>query len=109
MFVPLERMKLDVRRKILASIGLNCTIVDFENYCWTYKFFTDVIHTRQYRASKVIIGAGYSTSANMWYFACMAFELATGDVLFDPHSGDAFSKDEVRTYIPLTLAIVLVQ
>lgn len=26
--------------------------------------------------------------------ACLAFELATGDYLFDPHSGENYSRDE---------------
>ncbi|KAL1451913.1 hypothetical protein WDU94_006246 [Cyamophila willieti] len=26
--------------------------------------------------------------------ACMAFELATGDYLFEPHAGDTYSRDE---------------
>jgi len=103
---PLKKMKLSDRRKILASIDLRCKIVDFGNSCWTYKQFTDVIQTRQFRAPEVIIGAGYSTPADMWSFACIAFELATGEVPFDPHSGDGFSRDEVRTYTLLTLAIV---
>ena len=30
----------------------------------------------------------------MWSLACMAFELATGDYLFEPHSGDYYSRDE---------------
>ncbi|XP_050893053.1 uncharacterized protein LOC127098487 isoform X2 [Lathyrus oleraceus] len=31
---------------------------------------------------------------DLWSFACICFELATGDVLFDPHSGDNFDRDE---------------
>ncbi|XP_071721901.1 uncharacterized protein [Rutidosis leptorrhynchoides] len=30
----------------------------------------------------------------MWSFACICFELPTGDVLFDPHSGDNYDRDE---------------
>ncbi len=30
----------------------------------------------------------------MWSLACMAFELATGDYLFDPHSGEYYTRDE---------------
>lgn len=105
--VPLKRMRLDVRRKILASIDLRCKIVDFGNSCWTYKHFTDNIQTRQYRAPEVIIGAPYSTPADMWSFACMAFELATGDVLFDPQSGDVISKEEDHLALMLELLGVM--
>ncbi|XP_065017990.1 uncharacterized protein LOC135644386 isoform X2 [Musa acuminata AAA Group] len=52
------------------------------------------METRQYRCPEVILGSKYSTSADMWSFACICFELATGDVLFDPHSGDNFDRDE---------------
>uniref|UniRef100_A0A673CYU4 non-specific serine/threonine protein kinase n=1 Tax=Sphaeramia orbicularis TaxID=375764 RepID=A0A673CYU4_9TELE len=52
------------------------------------------IQTRQYRSLEVLIGAGYSTPADIWSTACMAFELATGDYLFEPHSGEDYSRDE---------------
>ncbi|XP_022743388.1 serine/threonine-protein kinase SRPK [Durio zibethinus] len=82
------------RRKLLASVDLKCKLVDFGNACWTYKQFTNDIQTRQYRCPEVILGSKYSTSADLWSFACICFELATGDVLFDPHSGDNFDRDE---------------
>ncbi|XP_027189613.1 protein kinase dsk1 isoform X2 [Cicer arietinum] len=83
-----------VRQKLLASADLKCKLVDFGNACWTYKQFTNDIQTRQYRCPEVILGSKYSTSADLWSFACICFELATGDVLFDPHSGDNFDRDE---------------
>ncbi|KAF3642620.1 SRSF protein kinase 1 [Capsicum annuum] len=82
------------RRKLLESVDLKCKVVDFGSACWTYKQFTDDIQTRQYRCPEVILGSKYSTSADLWSFACICFELATGDVLFDPHSGDNFDRDE---------------
>ncbi len=52
------------------------------------------IQTRQYRSLEVIIGAGYDTSADIWSTACMAFELATGDYLFEPHAGENYDRDD---------------
>lgn len=78
----------------LARMDLRCKIVDLGNACWTYKQFTADIQTRQYRCPEVLLGSKYSTPADMWSFACIIFELATGDVLFDPRSGDDFDRDE---------------
>ncbi|KAL4378447.1 hypothetical protein GQ457_02G023580 [Hibiscus cannabinus] len=89
-----KRGSRSTRRKLLASVDLKCKLVDFGNACWTYKQFTNDIQTRQYRCPEVILGSKYSTSADLWSFACICFELATGDVLFDPHSGDNFDRDE---------------
>ena len=73
---------------------LRVKIADLGNACWEHHHFTDDIQTRQYRALEVIIGAGYGPPADIWSTACMAFELATGDFLFEPHAGASYSKDE---------------
>lgn len=69
-------------------------IADLGNACWVDKHFTEDIQTRQYRSLEVLLGSGYNTSADIWSTACMAFELATGDYLFEPHSGDDYCRDE---------------
>ncbi|GAB2300635.1 hypothetical protein Dimus_034670 [Dionaea muscipula] len=89
-----KRGSRSTRRKLLASVDLRCKLVDFGNACWTHKQFTNDIQTRQYRCPEVILGSKYSTPADLWSFACICFELATGDVLFDPHSGDNYERDE---------------
>lgn len=73
---------------------MDVKIADLGNACWVDNHFTEDIQTRQYRSLEVLIGAGYNTSADIWSTACMAFELATGDYLFEPHSGDGYSRDE---------------
>ncbi|KAK6174863.1 hypothetical protein SNE40_013430 [Patella caerulea] len=69
-------------------------IADLGNACWTHHHFTEDIQTRQYRCLEVLIGAGYGPPADIWSTACMAFELVTGDYLFEPHSGEGYSRDE---------------
>ena len=47
-----------------------------------------------------ISGIGYTASADIWSLACMTFELACGEYLFDPHSGSNYSRDEGALYPP---------
>lgn len=79
----------------LDGIDMRCKVVDFGNACWADKPFSEEIQTRQYRAPEVVLQAGYSFPVDMWSFACTAFELATGDMLFCPKGGQGFSEDEV--------------
>ncbi|KAK6144283.1 hypothetical protein DH2020_021103 [Rehmannia glutinosa] len=83
-----RRGSRSARQKLLAEL-ISETPVGFTNS-------SSDIQTRQYRCPEVILGSKYSTSADMWSLACICFELATGDVLFDPHSGDNYDRDEIR-------------
>ncbi|GMP32194.1 hypothetical protein CsSME_00006065 [Camellia sinensis var. sinensis] len=80
--------------RCLDGIDMRCKVVDFGNACWADKQFAEEIQTRQYRAPEVILCSGYSSSVDMWSFACTAFELATGEMMFTPKSGQGFSDDE---------------
>uniref|UniRef100_A0A672Q3K5 non-specific serine/threonine protein kinase n=1 Tax=Sinocyclocheilus grahami TaxID=75366 RepID=A0A672Q3K5_SINGR len=82
---PLEPQNADKIRIKIADLG---------NACWVHKHFTEDIQTRQYRALEVLIGAEYGPPADIWSTACMAFELVTGDYLFEPHSGEDYTRDE---------------
>ncbi|KAI4791330.1 hypothetical protein KUCAC02_034071, partial [Chaenocephalus aceratus] len=77
----------------LNAHSLRVKIADLGNACW-HKHFTEDIQTRQYRALEVLIGAEYGPPADIWSIACMAFELATGDYMFEPHSGEDYTRDE---------------
>lgn len=82
------------RDPALEECNVFVKIADLGNACWVDRHFTEDIQTRQYRSLEVILGSGYDTSADIWSTACMVFELATGDYLFEPHSGDTYSRDE---------------
>lgn len=75
-------------------IEMNVKIADLGNACWVNHHYSDDIQTRQYRSLEVLLGIGYNTAADMWSTACMIFELATGEYLFDPHSGSNYCRDE---------------
>ncbi|KAJ2021174.1 serine/threonine protein kinase, CMGC [Coemansia sp. RSA 922] len=74
--------------------GLRVKIADLGNATWSDHHFTEDIQTRQYRSPEVIIGSRWDATADMWSCACVLFELLTGDYLFEPHSGNRYSKDE---------------
>ena len=79
----------------LDGVDLRCKIVDFGNACRADRQFMEEIQTRQYRAPEVILQSGYSYPVDMWSFGCIAFELATGDMMFTPKEGQDYSEDEV--------------
>jgi len=76
------------------EMNVDVKIADLGNACWQHKHFTDAIQTRHYRCLEVILGAEYGPSSDIWSAACMAFELATGDYLFEPHEGQDYSRDD---------------
>lgn len=76
------------------EMDIEVKIADLGNACWQHMHFTDAIQTRHYRCLEVILGAEYGPSADIWSAACMAFELATGDYLFEPHEGQGYSRDD---------------
>ncbi|XP_077431614.1 SRSF protein kinase 3 [Vanacampus margaritifer] len=69
-------------------------IADLGSSCWVYKHFCEEIQTRQYRSLEVLLGSDYGPPADIWSVACMAFELLTGDSLFEPKAGATFSLEE---------------
>ncbi|KAM3872183.1 SRSF protein kinase 3 [Diretmus argenteus] len=69
-------------------------IADLGSSCWVYKHFCEEIQTHQYRSLEVLLGSEYGPPADIWSVACMAFELVTGDSLFEPKAGEAFSLEE---------------
>ncbi|KAI8081718.1 kinase-like domain-containing protein [Halteromyces radiatus] len=69
-------------------------IADLGNACWTKDECTHLIQTREYRSPEVILGARWNEKTDLWSFACMIFELLTGEFLFDPRPSSKYSKDD---------------
>ncbi|XP_017072373.1 SRSF protein kinase 1 isoform X5 [Drosophila eugracilis] len=81
-------------QSLINNSNVRVKIADLGNACYEYHHFTEDIQTRQYRSIEVLLGAPYNYTADIWSTACLAFELATGDYLFDPHAGESYSRDE---------------
>jgi serine/threonine-protein kinase SRPK3 len=62
----------------------------------------ETVQTRHYRAPEVILRHGFSYPVDMWSAACLLFELATGNLLFDPSSGDDYKKSEDHLAMMIT-------
>ncbi|NXW16529.1 SRPK kinase, partial [Circaetus pectoralis] len=87
----------------LTSIEVK--IADLGSACWTYKPFSKEIQTQPYRALEVLLGLDYGTPADIWSTGCLAFEMATGECLFDPQPGKYFSRDDGRTPSALFISL----
>ncbi|KAJ3446811.1 protein kinase superfamily protein [Anaeramoeba flamelloides] len=81
-------------QKKLNIKKIKCKIVDLGNACWFDKHFSTGIQTREYRSPEVILGHEYDWTADIWSLGCLVFELLTGELMFTPSKGSAFSKSE---------------
>lgn len=86
--------KEEKEEKNPVNENIKVKIADLGNGCWVDNHFATEIQTRQYRGPEVIIGISYNHTADLWSFACMLFELITGDFMFEPRTGKDFDKDD---------------
>ncbi|CAG9329969.1 unnamed protein product [Blepharisma stoltei] len=89
-----EDSSIDSKSAPVVNENIKVKIADLGNACWIHKHFSTEIQTRQYRGPEVILGISYNYTADVWSFACMLFELITGDFLFDPRTGPDFDKED---------------
>lgn len=78
----------------LQDCEVTIKIVDFGNACYVDHHYTYLIQTLPYRSPEVVIKSDYGPAADVWSAACVAFEIATGDYLFDGMVGDRFARTE---------------
>ena len=77
-----------------VDLSIQVKICDIGNACWFNNHFSSIIQTRQYRSPEVILGINYNETSDIWSLACIIYELITGDFLFNPISGENFSKND---------------
>lgn len=91
---PVPPVRQKDRFPTLQAPQVFAKLADFGNACRSDRKVTDDIQTRQYRSPEVILGGDWNETADVWSAACMFFELLTGDFLFDPSTGEAWSRNE---------------
>ena len=73
---------------------INVKLYDFGNASRFNSNYNKIIQTRQYRSPEVILGINYNETTDLWSLACIVFELATGEYLFNPHKDSNYSKND---------------
>lgn len=57
------------------------------------------LQTRYYRAPEIILGLNANEKIDIWSIGCIAFELYTGDIMFDPDKDDTYTRDFHHLYL----------
>jgi serine/threonine-protein kinase SRPK3 len=68
-------------------------ITDFGFFCHKEEQFNESFGTRYYMAPEIILMGDCTGKVDIWALGCMLFELLTGEILFDPHSGSRGNTD----------------
>lgn len=68
---------------ITDSSQLNVVIADVGMSTPEDSLFEMRVGTQEYLSPEMIFGVGYDHSTDIWSFACVVFEMITGDYLFD--------------------------
>ncbi|KAL7737358.1 hypothetical protein ACLKA6_012969 [Drosophila palustris] len=82
-------------------MDVHIKIADLGNACFVHNHISCEIQTPPYRSVEAILDADYDTSADIWSAACVIYELATGDPLFQINNND----DMIRNMLHLAAII----
>ena len=74
---------------VLTDFGSSMKIDDLD----------DELQTRYYRAPEVVLGITPSEKIDIWSIGCIAFELFTGNIMFDPDKDEKYSRDFHHLYL----------
>lgn len=62
----------------------NLKLIDFANSCWINKLFQNFYQPQCYKAPECILGINETPAVDVWSLGCIAFEIVTGEKLFQP-------------------------
>ena len=82
------------QKEPMIDTDINIKINNFSNACRFSKVSNKSIQTRQYRSPEAILGIHFTETTDIWSLACIIFELATGEYLFDPNNDSNYSKND---------------
>ena len=76
--------QLKSAKLVLTDFGSSIKIKNIE---------PEEVQTRYYRAPEIILGLNYTESIDIWSIGCIAYELYTGEILFNPGKDKYYSRD----------------
>ncbi|XP_059069714.1 uncharacterized protein LOC131068302 [Cryptomeria japonica] len=88
----------------MAPLDLKCKIADLGNAVRIRNPLIAPIQTFRYKCLESLLLSPLSYPADIWSVACIAFELATGDFLFNPQGKN--SEDIVVDHLVLMMELV---
>ncbi len=68
-------------------------LTDFGFFCHNSEQFNESFGTRYYMAPEIVLMGECTSKVDIWALGCMLYELLTGEILFDPHSGSRGNTD----------------
>ncbi|KAF9508639.1 hypothetical protein BS47DRAFT_1350109 [Hydnum rufescens UP504] len=90
---PLRALKPDELLNLVQSSKFDMQLTDFGTAVTTNGFHPDLIQPVALRAPEVILGCGFGPSADIWNLGCLIFEFLTGQWLFTPRTGTAWTAE----------------
>jgi serine/threonine-protein kinase SRPK3 len=91
-----DSSSLEEEEEIMSEEQLksaNLVLTDFGSSIKIKNIEADEVQTRYYRAPEIILGLNYTESIDIWSIGCIAYELYTGEILFNPDKDKYYGRD----------------
>ena len=82
----------------LLLTNIKVKLTDFGGSFFINKKPKHPVQTRYYKSPEMILKCDYNEKCDVWAIGCVAYELLTGDILFDPHKKHGCNTNRIHIY-----------